>query len=101
MQLRDLPAGTQQVVPVTDLGREIARAHASHRHGSCGATSRADRRAVARREDRTEYHDPAMTDPISLATPYRTHTAGQLRAEDAGTEARSPAGSTAGATTAS
>ena len=40
-------------------------------------------------EDRTEYHDPAMTDPSpSLATPYRTHTAGQLRAADAGTEAR-------------
>ena len=30
-----------------------------------------------------------MTDPSpSLATPYRTHTAGQLRAADAGTEAR-------------
>jgi aspartyl-tRNA synthetase len=30
-----------------------------------------------------------MTDPTpSLATPYRTHTAGQLRASDAGTEAR-------------
>jgi aspartyl-tRNA synthetase len=30
-----------------------------------------------------------MTDPTpSLATPYRTHTCGQLRAEDAGTDAR-------------
>jgi len=30
-----------------------------------------------------------MRDPtVSLATPYRTHTAGQLRASDAGTEAR-------------
>ncbi len=30
-----------------------------------------------------------MTDPTaSLATPYRTHTAGQLRAEDAGSDAR-------------
>ena len=30
-----------------------------------------------------------MTDPIpSLATPYRTHTCGQLRAADAGTDAR-------------
>jgi len=39
--------------------------------------------------DPTRYHDPAMTDPSpSLATPYRTHTAGQLRATDAGAEAR-------------
>ena len=30
-----------------------------------------------------------MTDPTpSLATPYRTHTCGQLRAADAGTDAR-------------
>ena len=34
VQLRDLPAGTQKVVPVADVGREIARAHAAHRHGS-------------------------------------------------------------------
>jgi aspartyl-tRNA synthetase len=35
------------------------------------------------------YDTPAMTDPgPSLATPYRTHTCGQLRASDAGTEAR-------------
>ncbi len=33
VQLRDLPAGTQKVVPVVDVGREIARAHAAHRHG--------------------------------------------------------------------
>jgi aspartyl-tRNA synthetase len=32
---------------------------------------------------------PAMTqDPPGLATPYRTHTAGQLRASDAGSDAR-------------
>jgi histidyl-tRNA synthetase len=31
--LRDLPAGTQKVVPVADLAREIERAHAAHRHG--------------------------------------------------------------------
>ena len=34
VQLRDLPAGTQKVVPVADVGREIARAHAAHRHGA-------------------------------------------------------------------
>ena len=33
VQLRDLPAGTQKVVPVGDLAREVARAHAAHRHG--------------------------------------------------------------------
>ena len=33
VQLRDLPAGTQKVVPLVDVGREIARAHAAHRHG--------------------------------------------------------------------
>ena len=32
--LRDLPAGTQKVVAVADLAREIERAHAAHRHGS-------------------------------------------------------------------
>ena len=31
--LRDLPAGTQKVVPLVDLAREVARAHAAHRHG--------------------------------------------------------------------
>jgi histidyl-tRNA synthetase len=31
--LRDLQAGTQKVVPVADLAREIGRAHAAHRHG--------------------------------------------------------------------
>ncbi|MEX1172667.1 MAG: histidine--tRNA ligase [Chloroflexota bacterium] len=33
VQVRDLPAGTQKLVPVVDLAREIARAHAAHRHG--------------------------------------------------------------------
>ncbi|HEY6012474.1 MAG TPA: histidine--tRNA ligase [Candidatus Limnocylindrales bacterium] len=32
--LRDLPAGTQKVVPVADLAREIGRAHGAHRHGA-------------------------------------------------------------------
>jgi histidyl-tRNA synthetase len=32
--LRDLPAGTQKLVPVADLAREIDRAHGAHRHGS-------------------------------------------------------------------
>ena len=36
VQLKDLPAGTQKVVPVTELIREIARAHAAHRHGTAG-----------------------------------------------------------------
>ncbi len=31
--LRDLPAGTQKLVAIGDLAREIERAHASHRHG--------------------------------------------------------------------
>ena len=33
VQLRDLPAGTQKVVPLADLAREVARSHAAHRHG--------------------------------------------------------------------
>ena len=32
--LRDLPAGTQKLVPLADLGREIERAHGAHRHGT-------------------------------------------------------------------
>ena len=32
--LRDLPAGTQKVVPLADLAREIERAHRAHRHGA-------------------------------------------------------------------
>ena len=36
-----------------------------------------------------DYDTAAMTDPSpSLATPYRTHTCGQLRADDAGSTAR-------------
>jgi histidyl-tRNA synthetase len=31
--LRDLPAGTQKVVALADLAREVERAHAAHRHG--------------------------------------------------------------------
>jgi histidyl-tRNA synthetase len=31
--LRDLPAGTQKLVPLADLAREITRAHGAHRHG--------------------------------------------------------------------
>ncbi len=31
--LRDLPAGTQKLVPVEDLARELGRAHGAHRHG--------------------------------------------------------------------
>jgi histidyl-tRNA synthetase len=33
VQLKDLEAGTQRLVPIDDLARELARAHASHRHG--------------------------------------------------------------------
>jgi histidyl-tRNA synthetase len=36
IQLRDLPAGTQKVVPVADLAREVDRAHGAHRHGVGG-----------------------------------------------------------------
>jgi histidyl-tRNA synthetase len=32
--LRDLPAGTQKLVALTALAREIGRAHGAHRHGS-------------------------------------------------------------------
>ncbi len=32
--LRDLPAGTQKVVPIVELAREIERAHGAHRHGA-------------------------------------------------------------------
>ncbi len=34
VQLRDLPAGTQKVIPLVDLAREIGRAHGAHRHGT-------------------------------------------------------------------
>ena len=34
VQLRDLDAGTQKVVAIDDLAREIGRAQASHRHGT-------------------------------------------------------------------
>jgi histidyl-tRNA synthetase len=36
VQLRDLEAGTQRLVNVADLARELERAHASHRHGDGG-----------------------------------------------------------------
>ncbi len=32
--LRDLAAGTQKLVPIGDLAREIERAHGAHRHGA-------------------------------------------------------------------
>ena len=35
--LRDLPAGTQKVVPIADLAREIERAHLAHHHGATEA----------------------------------------------------------------
>jgi histidyl-tRNA synthetase len=38
VQLRDLPAGTQKVVPLDELARELQRAHEAHRHGSEPAT---------------------------------------------------------------
>ncbi len=34
VQLKDLPAGTQKVVAVSDLAREIDRAHGAHQHGT-------------------------------------------------------------------
>jgi histidyl-tRNA synthetase len=34
--LRDLPAGTQKLVAIGDLAREIERAHGAHRHGTPG-----------------------------------------------------------------
>jgi len=34
VSLRDLPAGTQKVVPIADLAREIERAQRAHRHGA-------------------------------------------------------------------
>jgi histidyl-tRNA synthetase len=37
VQLRDLPAGSQKVVAVVDLAREVMRAQAAHRHGSVDA----------------------------------------------------------------
>jgi histidyl-tRNA synthetase len=33
VQLKDLAAGTQKLVPVDDLAREVARADSAHRHG--------------------------------------------------------------------
>jgi histidyl-tRNA synthetase len=37
VQVRDLEAGTQKVVGIEDLAREIERAHGSHRHGAAGS----------------------------------------------------------------
>jgi histidyl-tRNA synthetase len=34
VSLRDLPAGTQKIVPMADLAREIERAGGAHRHGA-------------------------------------------------------------------
>ena len=34
VQLKDLEAGTQKLVPVDDLAREVGRAHAGHHHGT-------------------------------------------------------------------
>lgn len=36
--LRDLPAGTQKVVALADLSREIERAHGAHHHGGSGSS---------------------------------------------------------------
>jgi histidyl-tRNA synthetase len=36
VQLRDLEAGTQKAIALDDLVREVARAQASHHHGSSG-----------------------------------------------------------------
>jgi histidyl-tRNA synthetase len=36
VQLKDLDAGSQKLVAVDDLAREVGRAHASHRHGAAG-----------------------------------------------------------------
>ena len=47
VQLRDLPAGTQKVVPLADLAREVARAHAAHRHGTSEGRLQATDRAGA------------------------------------------------------
>jgi histidyl-tRNA synthetase len=38
VQLRDLEAGTQKIVAVTDLARELERARATHHHGSAPAS---------------------------------------------------------------
>ncbi len=38
VQLRDLQAGTQKLVAVDDLARELGRAHASHRHGAAASS---------------------------------------------------------------
>ena len=34
VQVKDLEAGTQRVVGLADLPRELARAHGAHRHGT-------------------------------------------------------------------
>jgi hypothetical protein len=36
VQVRDLPAGTQRLVNLADLERELTRAHGAHRHGPLG-----------------------------------------------------------------
>ncbi|MEO8436953.1 MAG: histidine--tRNA ligase [Chloroflexota bacterium] len=39
--LRDLPAGTQKLIAIGDLTREIERAHGAHRHGTGSGTATA------------------------------------------------------------
>ena len=36
VQVKDLKAGTQRQVDVTELSRDLSRAHAQHRHGDDG-----------------------------------------------------------------
>ena len=68
--------------------RAASRAEAPASIATCPCTrrGRADPTPDA---SRSGYDTPAMTTPTpSLATPYRTHTCGQLRLDDAGTTAR-------------
>ncbi len=74
------------VAPIV-AGRWLQGRFTAVRTTDDGIAKRHGRRQSA--EHGNAYHDAAMTDPTpSLATPYRTHTAGQLRADDAGSAVR-------------
>ena len=71
--LRDLPAGTQKLIAIGDLAREIERAHGAHRHGThptdrrrcapSAALRRSPSRAFGDQRDRADRRDAGEQEP--------------------------------------
>ena len=106
VQLRDLLAGTQRVVAVEDLARELARAEQQPpaRVADVRLHPRLPRRwhTIQTLEPPNRGRSAPMTALPSLATPYRTHTCGgAARRRRRDRRRSSPAGSIAVATTGS